>query len=233
MSQLRFAAIFVGIILLNACQTSQEYFIPTTTSPTPLTTLPSVQATRYSIRSDLSDVRFLVFRAGTLAALGHNHVIQAKTILGEIYLANDFTRSSVSMDIPVTAFQIDAVQARSEEGEEFSKLPDAEAIAGTTKNMLGNKVLDAAVYPQISIRSLKLTGPRWAPDITVRIKLRDVERDITLPVTIIEQGDQLTVTSVFEINQTDFKMTPFSILGGALQVANNVKVRMRIVAQKA
>jgi hypothetical protein len=181
----------------------------------------------------LSDVRFLVFRAGRLANLGHHHVVQAKTVTGDIYLAADFHRSSFALVIPVADFQVDAAAARSVEGDEFAKLPDAEAIAGTTRNMLDNNVLDATRYPQIDIRSVGLAGPAWAPDITLRVKLRGVERDLTVPVALDTRDDQLAVTAVFEIKQTDFGITPLSVLGGALQVADAIKVRMRIVARKA
>ncbi|MCK7501930.1 MAG: YceI family protein [Comamonadaceae bacterium] len=68
--------------------------------------------------------------------------------------------------------------------------------------------------------------------MTLRIKLRGVERDITVPVAIDHRDGQLAVTAVFEIKQTDFGITPLSVLGGALQVADTVRVRMRVVAQR-
>jgi len=52
------------------------------------------------------------------------------------------------------------------------------------------------------------------------------------PPTSAYRGDQLTVTAVFDLDQTDFGMTPLSLLGGALQVANRTRVRLRIVAEK-
>ena len=168
-----------------------------------------------------------------MASFGHNHVIQAKTLVGDIVLAEDFHQSNFHFAIPVADLQVDAAAARSAEGDEFAKLPDAEAIAGTTRNMLGSKVLDAAFYPQIEIRSVAVTGPAGAPDVTVRVKLRGVERDITMPLAIDYRDDQIAVTALFAIDQTDFGITPLSLLGGALQVANRVRVRLRIVARKA
>ena len=230
---LRQATFFVGLLGLVGCQTQLGSSTPVlSTGKTPVTELPAEQAAHYSIRADLSDVRFLVYRAGPLAKLGHSHVVQAKTIMGDVYLAMDFHLSKFSLVIPVTAFQVDATEARSVEGEEFAKLPGAEAIAGTTKNMLGSKMLDASHYPQIEIWSVGMVGPAWAPDVSVRIKLRGVERDIRVPVAIDYRGDQLAVTAVFDVSQTDFGITPFSAAGGALQVANVIRVRMRIVAQK-
>jgi polyisoprenoid-binding protein YceI len=230
---LRSTVLCAGLLLLGACQTpSGTPTPPVPTEPSLPAVPPTAQATHYSIRSDLSDVRFLVYRAGSLTRLAHSHVVQPKTISGDIYLAMDFHRSSFSLVISVTEFQVDTADARSVEGKEFAELPDADAIAGTTRNMLGKNVLDSVQYPQIDIRSVALVGPAWGPDVTIHIKLRGAERDITVPVAIDYGNGQLVVTAFFEINQTDFGITPLSVLGGALQVANTVRVRMRIVAHK-
>jgi hypothetical protein len=113
-----------GLVLLGACHALSESPAPAVpTAPIPPIAPPAAQAPHYAIRSDISDVRFLVYRAGRLAALGHNQVVQAKTITGEIYLATDFQRSSFWLVIPVTDFQVDAPEARFVEGEQFVKLP--------------------------------------------------------------------------------------------------------------
>lgn len=135
--------------------------------------------------------------------------------------------------MPVADFKVDTEASRAEEGEEFSVLPDDEAIAGSTKSMLGEKVLDAAHFPKIEIGSLALSGPAWGPDITVRIKLHGVEREITVATAIDNSGEQLVATAFFSVNQSDFGITPLSILGGAIQVADTVRVRLRLVAMKA
>jgi YceI-like protein len=227
-------ALFTGLLFLGACQTPSGSPPPAVpTEPALPTAPPAAKATHYSIRAELSDVRFLVYRAGSLTKLSHSHVVQPKTITGDIYLATDFHRSTFSLVIPVADFKVDGAEARSVEGDEFAILPDADAIASTTRNMLGKDVLDAANHPRIDIRSVRLVGPAWAPDVTLRIKLRGVEHDLTVPVAIDHREDQIAVTAVFNINQTDFGITPLSVLGGALQVANTVRVRMRIVAKKA
>jgi hypothetical protein len=222
---------FACLVILEACQTPPLARLPAAT--TSVLAAPPGQATHYLIRSDLSDVRLLVYRAGPLAARGHNHVVQATTVTGDIALAPDFQRSNFSIVMPVAGFLVDAPDARRVEGEEFAKLPAAEFIEGTTRNMLASTVLDATRFPQIEIRTVKVIGPSWAPDCTIRIRLKAVERDITVPVVIDYADDRLVATAVFEVKQTDFGISPLSILGGALQVADAIRVRMRIVAQKA
>jgi hypothetical protein len=218
--------------LLAACQTTPAANRETR-ALAPLPTLPVAGATHYVVNAGLSDVRFLVYRAGALASFGHNHVIQAKDIRGDIYLADDFHASGFSMTLPVTGFVVDDPKARSVEGPDFAKQPSNVAIDGTRKNMLGPDLLDAAHFPEVSIRSVSLLGPDWGPDATVRIELRGVSRDMSVPINVERNGDTLSVNGSFELKQSDFSITPFSALGGGLQVADTLRVRFHLVAQKA
>jgi hypothetical protein len=195
--------------------------------------LPVPGAAHYVIAAGRSDVRFLVYRAGALASFGHDHVIQAKEMLGDVYLAQDIQASGFSLTLPVNGFAVDDPAARSVEGPDFAKQPSQAAIDGTRKNMLGPALLDAEHHPEVKIRSVKLVGPDWGPDVTVRIELRGIARDLTVPIAVERSGDTLVVTGGFELKQSDFGLTPFSALGGGLQVADGMRVRFRLVAEKA
>ncbi|HEX5393427.1 MAG TPA: YceI family protein [Rhodocyclaceae bacterium] len=229
-------------LLLASCQApapgpsaSPTATLPTQATPAPAPAAPvpaPINATRYRIRSDLSDVRFLVYRAGPLARLGHNHVIQAGIIQGEIQLARNFKASTVRLTLPVTGFQVDNASARREEGEDFATEPDENDIAGTRRNMLSDKVLDAARYPDITIASATITGPSWQPDITLRIKLHGEEKEATVPVALEFDANKLIATAAFSVRQSDFGITPLAVLGGGLQVADTVRIRLRLGATK-
>jgi polyisoprenoid-binding protein YceI len=227
-------ALIALLPLLVSCQTP----VPgPTASPVAKPKTPSalgvpapVTAARYRIRSDLSDVRFLVYRAGPLAQLGHNHVIQAGSIRGEVQLTPEFKASTLHLTLPVADFQVDNSRARREEGTDFAAEPNEEAIAGTRRNMLGDKVLDAARYAEVAIESTMITGPAWEPDITLRIQLHGVEKEVTVPVALSTAPDQLIATASFSIRQSDFDIKPLSVLGGGLQVADAVRIRLRLVA---
>lgn len=231
----RLLSICLGLTLLSlaGCQTPPEI---RAADVQPSQDLPPAMAVgnaiRYEILPQQSDIRFLVFRAGTLAKLGHNHVIQAKKVRGEILLAPEIHRSRFFIEIPVKDFQVDDEAARADEGSDFLSQPDENAIAGTTRNMLGEQVLDAAKYPTIEIRSVALAGPDWGLDVTARIKMHGIEREVLVPTAIEYQRDTLVVTAIFAIKQSDFGIVPMRVLGGALQVDDTVKVRMRIVASR-
>ena len=229
-----FVALLGAAALLSGCQTA-----PTTSrgtvapGDTALPALPVPGAAHYTVDAGLSDVRFLVYRAGPLASFGHNHVIQATHVSGDVYLAADFQASGFSLSLPVSEFVVDAPEARAVEGPDFATQPSAAAIDGTRTNMLGPGLLDAANYPEVHIRSVALRGPDWGPDATVRIELHGVSRDLTVPIAVARDGDHLTVTGGFDLRQSDFGLKPFSILGGGLQVADALHVRFHLVAHKA
>ena len=224
------ASLTLSIALLVACQTAPALKPAPLLAPLP--PLPTHNSAHYSIRASLSEVRFLVYRAGPLASFGHNHVIQATHIKGDVYLGSDLQHSGFTLTLPVKDFRVDAPAARAVEGPDFAPQPSPQAIQGTYDNMLGAGELDAAKYPDIRIRSVGFLGPEWAPDATVRIELHGVQRDLTVPIALQHCGDRLTATGSFQIKQSDFGIRPFSILGGGLQVANTVKVRFHLVAQK-
>ena len=158
------------VVSLAACQTAPTVSTGTAApAQAALPPLPVAGAEHYVLQAGLSDVRFLVYRAGALASFAHDHVVLAKDITGDVYLAQDFQASGFSLTLPVAGLVVDDPAARSVEGPDFAKQPSAAAIDGTRKNMLGPGVLDAARFPEIHIRSVKLLGPDWGPDATVQI----------------------------------------------------------------
>jgi polyisoprenoid-binding protein YceI len=227
--------VFAILILLQcvACQTiTPEEKQPPTPAISPAPPLPVANSIHYHIAAGRSMLRILVYRGGPLAQFGHNHVIEAGSLEGDVYLMPDLDASGFRFRIPVSGLVVDPEAARRQEGKEFSTQPSPQAIAGTRENMLGSKVLDAEHYPDIVIRSLGMVGPAWAPDLTVRITLHGVSRDQTIPVAIRSDGNIIVVTGTADLLQTDFGMTPFSVMGGGLQVQDRVRVRFHIVAVK-
>jgi len=223
--------LWVGLALaLGACQGPGPVPQATDTLP-PLAVAPS-EARVYRVDPDASRIRFIVRRGGTLARLGHNHVILARQVEGDIRLASDPSRSTVTLALPVSGFQVDPADERAALGEGFGPVPDA-AVKGTTHNMLGEKVLDAARYPGVRVETvgIHLAGERF--EVTVRITLHGVSRDQTIPVTLEQSQGRLEARAGFSVTQSDFGITPLAVLGGALQVEDAVEVRMDLIARAA
>jgi hypothetical protein len=220
-----------GLLLAAACGSGPPARTPSPEAELPAAPpLPVAGASRYRIDPDASEMRILVYREGPLAEFGHNHVIVAGAVEGEVYLATPLRDSGFQVRIPVEALVVDPPAARAEEGGDFAKPLSGQARAATRENMLGPSVLDAERYPDIRVRSLGLHGPGWGPDLEVRITLRGVERDLTVPVALQRDGDRLAVTGLLELKQTDFGLVPFSAMGGGLRVADRIRVRFHLVA---
>src|SRR5271168_3241032 len=72
--------------------------------------------TIYRVDETQSELRILVYRAGPLARLGHNHVMVNRAIRGTLSLAEEPGASVFSLTIPAAGFVVDDARARSEEG---------------------------------------------------------------------------------------------------------------------
>lgn len=210
-----------------------------TRAPPPREQVPALEAvdTRgadmYAVSSQASELHILVYRGGTLARLGHNHVVSSVSIEGRVWLHPQFERSGFELTVPVQSLVVDDPEARQAQGEDFPPGIAPKDIEGTRKNMLGPEVLEAERYPTVTLRSAKVSGSLEAPRITARITIKGVSRDLDVPVQIAVEDSTLNARGAFDILQTQFGMTPFSIALGALAVQDRLRVEFDIVAMRA
>jgi hypothetical protein len=184
---------------------------------------------RYRIDAARSDVRILVYRAGPLASLGHNHVLRVRGLEGQLWLPADPAAARFALRFPVAALALDEPDARREEGAEFADLPSAEDIAGTRRNLEGPAVLDAARHPDIRLEGAAV---RTATGLVARcrIAVRDGGTDLEVPVEVTTRGDEVVVRGGFSVTQSGLGIVPFSVALGALKVRDELAVRFRLVA---
>lgn len=220
------------LVLLTACSTQPTTSGPANTLP-PTPPLPVEGATIYHVVPSQSQLRILVYRGGVLGDIGHNHVIVTSEIHGNIYLNDKLSQSGFALKIPLKSLRVDPVAARNQEGEGFESKVTADDRAATRKNMLGPDVLNAARYPTMTLRSIKVEGPSGHPRITVRVTLHGTSQDYVVPTTIVRSDNRLIASGGLTLEQTDFGITPFSVLAGALKVKNKVNVSFRFVATPA
>ena len=220
---------------LSACPRPVQPPAPTPgvpPKPAPTEPAPEEGATIYQIDPQASVLHIHVFRGGTFARLGHNHVVSSKSVAGRVWMRPQFSASGFELSFPVADLIVDDPEARQAAGSDFPPDIPAADKEGTRKNMLRKEVLDAESYPKVTVRSATLAGSLQAPQITARITIKDATRDVDVPTTIVVNGDRLTARGEFEIRQTDFGMKPFSVALGALEVQDQLRVRFNLVAVK-
>lgn len=186
------------------------------------------EAVVYTIDQTASELRIVVLPAGRLARFGHPHVIGGAVLSGHIGLNASAADAWLDIEIDVDGLEVDRPEWRLAEG--FEPELDADAIRDTRANMLGPDVLDAERFPTIQLRAIGWSGPDWAAQADVYIQLRDQLRRVAVPVHFVRDGDRVEASGVLSIRQTDFGITPFSALSGALSVADKLTIRFRLVA---
>ena len=163
-----------------------------------------------------------VRRAGSLARLGHDHVVAAHDIQG--FVAPDAGRADLYVALEDLA--VDEPELRKAAG--LDTQPSESDIAGTRANML-DKVLEADKLPWALVRIERGSADR----ITAALTLHGATRTFDVPAQIAAGKDRTSVRGTLAFNQSDFGIAPFSILGGAIQVQDRLVLSFTIEAAKA
>ncbi len=184
----------------------------------------------YGIDAQASDVHILVYRAGTLARLGHNHVISSKTLRGEAWLHEEFSASGFDVTLPVATLIIDDPATRARHGDAFAAEVAQKDIEGTRRNLMRPEVLDGEQFPQVRLVASQVSGSIDSPQVIAQVTIRGVTRELQIPMKLEMQQDRLIASGEFGLLQTEFGIKPFSIALGALQVRDDLHVVYRLVA---
>jgi YceI-like domain len=231
----------VVALLLAAC-TAPGPRHATPQNPGESPAAPPLHGTVYRIDESRSELRILVYRAGPLAHLGHNHVMVNRSIHGVVNLADSVAETQFSMEVPAAAFVVDDAQVRSEEGPDFAAAVPDDAKSGTLHNMLSTSLLDADEFPMITIKSIAIAGagapgtPRFdlqdagAVTFTVAISVAGHESRLDVPFTLHRDSEHISAVGSLELRQTALGLTPYSLMLGALQVQDAIKIKFNIVA---
>jgi len=166
-----------------------------------------------------------VRRAGSLARLGHDHVVASHDVHGSIA-----PQAGVAdLYVPLALLVVDESPLRAEAG--FDTQPSADDVAGTRRNMM-TRVLDVERYPYAVVAVKGVPSGVADPVADVSLTLHGVTRSMQIPLHVQTGRDEISVSGGLVIAQTDFGMTPLSILGGAIQVADDVRLHLEIHARR-
>jgi polyisoprenoid-binding protein YceI len=222
--------------LIAACQTT----VPQPTAAAPA--WPELRAeyqslvgsgTVYAVDSAASKVRIYTFRAGAAARLGHNHVLSAPRFEGYVLLPSQQAADArFELRVPLDELAVDDPAARAETAGNFAGDRSAADIAGTRANMLGERGLDAARFPQMRLRSVAIEGDWPVLVAQVEVTLHGVSRTQPVMLRVERSAATLKVGGTLVLRQSDFGIVPFSALGGLLSVQDAVAVSFELTAAR-
>jgi hypothetical protein len=212
---------------LAACATRhQRPVTPRLPAQARLQALPA--AGEYAIDGSASELRLLVYRAGPLANLGHNHVMVNRAVTGAVRIGAGVAASSFTLSMSADGFVVDDAQARREEGEDFPGDIPEDAKAGTRRNMLSDAVLNAAKYPQITVKSVSLSGTLDALSADLEISAAGHSSRISVPLALSGDAHRFVAAGSVELRQTALGLRPYSLMHGALQVQDAMQLKFKI-----
>jgi hypothetical protein len=216
-------------VSLASCRAPQPRPAPPA-PPIAAPTVPTAPGRSFHVVPAESEVRILVYRAGTLAKLGHNHVITSHDLKGLITLPEDPTQASFEIVMPVATLAIDEPGKRTEEGADFSAPVSDTARDGTRRNMMKPEVLDGEHYPAVTVRSGKITRAGDDFEVLFEVELRGERHELKAPVHFALEADRLAARGELTFRQTDLGLTPFTAALGALAIEDEVRLKFDIHA---
>lgn len=191
------------------------------------------QAGSYAVVPGESGLHWLVYKAGALSRLGHNHTIAAGDLRGTVEVSpSKLEESRFDLEFSVADLVVDDPQLRSTLGEDFSSVPTSDDIAGTRRNMLSEGVLNGEQFPKIRLVGTGPTRRDGADSLAVTIELLGRAVQVVVPTEVTFEGDVLRAKGTFELNHADLGMKPFSVMMGALQVGEKLSFSYDVVARK-
>jgi hypothetical protein len=164
-------------------------------------------------------VEIEVRRGGTMARLGHDHIIASRNVRGLVAPQTGRADLYVALDSLI----VDEPALRKVAG--LLTEPSPEAIAGTRRNML-DKVLETERFPFAYIHVQQLEDSL----LQVELTLHGVTRSWNIPAQLKKTAHGIVVSGKLQLLQSEFGITPFSVLGGALQVQDGLTLRFNLYA---
>lgn len=148
---------------------------------------------------------------GSKVTASHEGSFQRFT--GTINLAEDITQSSFTVEIDTE-----------------SVVTDNERLTGHLKS---EDFFDVATYPNASFVSSAITAGAAEPNthtVTGNFTLHGVTREISFPATISVTDEQVTATSEFSINRTDFGIVYAGMADDLIR--EGVLIKLNIMASR-
>jgi polyisoprenoid-binding protein YceI len=180
----------------------------------------------YSIDHAKSKLEINVYKAGVFKAFGHDHLISAGDVSGQVeFDARKIENSSVSLKVLAKSLSvIDPGESAKNRGE----------IQDT---MTSPQVLDVAKFPEITFSSTTVsvvnkTADGWELSVAGKLRLHGVGNLVSFPLQLHVDGGQFVATGQVFLLQTEYGITPVSVAGGSVKVKDKLRIGFTIVASK-
>jgi Uncharacterized conserved protein len=176
----------------------------------------------YKIDPALSEFTINTDTKGLFSHIGKNLIIAIKDFSGQVQFSEDSIESG-SLKMKVMANSLTVLNK--------TKPKDKIKIEQNTQN----KVLDSQNFPEISFESTQVSGKKnefdfYEVKIAGNLTLHGVTRPIVINAQVYLKEGQLMAKGGLAVKQTDYKIKPLTLLGGAYTVEDQVDLVYQLVA---
>ena len=184
----------------------------------------------YPLDSEASQIIVTVRRGGLMARLGHDHIVSSNHVQGFIFLDSGSGQCTADLFVPIAMLEVDNAKLRTLAA--MTTTPSAADIKGTRGNML--KSIEGEDFPFAQLHSsdcfTSVSGNKSTVELTIHGVTQQRKLDIALEQA---RGDELVISGTFSILQSDFGITPFSIMNGLIKVEDKLDLSFRLIAKKS
>jgi polyisoprenoid-binding protein YceI len=186
-------------------------------------------AKTYTLNAGSSELYAQVFKdASTIAAgLSHDHVVVANSWTGTAtWDPANIGACKVSITVPVSGLKNDDPSWRTKVG--FTSMLSDSQIEEVKGHMVGSGQLNAASYSTMTFTATACAAAGDKVNVTGNLGIHGVSKSVTLPMKITADASSFSASGVLSINQSDYGITPFSALGGALKNQDSVRIVVKV-----
>lgn len=169
---------------------------------------------QWSLGPSNGDLTITTDAAGPAARLGHRLIIAVTAWTAQVSWSNG-EPSGVDL-----TFELDSLQVR--EGRGGLKPPSGPEKALARSNAL--KSLEAKKFPRGAFRADTIEKTADGYRLIGVLDLHGASRDRVIDLHVEDHGDAWGLSCEAEVTQSDFGIKPYSLMMGALKVADQVTV---------
>lgn len=178
----------------------------------------------YRIDPAKSRILVYIYREGSLSKVGHDHVAASREVHGYALLPDGLAGARADFYFPVAGMSMDEPELRRDAGFTSEISPDD--VESTRQRML--RLLAAEKHPHVRVHAVRSAGTPPEVTLAADLTVNGVTRSVKVPARVKAGNGRLIVEGETGIRQTEYGITPFSVLGGALAVKDQLHVKFRI-----
>jgi hypothetical protein len=217
------------VLLLAGCAVQPREEAPPAPAVPPAPS-PAAPGEAWSVVASHLELR--VYRDGPMQKLGHNHLITSDAMRGAVTLREPLAATGFELELPLESLVVDDPAARAAAGGEFAAPVPAKDTEATRRNMLGEKLLDAAAHGVVKLSSESVAAAGGGYEARVRVGIAGGERVVTVPFQVAVGDGRLTAHAAFRLTHAELGLVPFTVALGALKVREDFEVELELEARR-